>query len=302
MGLVSIIGGMDRKTRTGPKPGGIALRGDTYTVTYEKDGTQYKLFKVIFGRDGSYFVTSPYHPHQKAVVAKVTVNYALESAAVPYKEFIDSGSADDDGKRLKLSHHSDGLIQFSGEGIVSGLDSEGNVRGIGVRSWPLTDPVIGPAFAVVVRGVEEFKLTSKSTDQVCNFAQNELTFVPGASALSVEGYYFTPLWRRFVRRESDGTKTISIVHPCGAILKLKVLLAPDDCALPGFIGLEMYSVLVDEPEVGGDFMLSSSTGNLRRNEEGEVLADGLFCMYPDYDIPVHRSLNFLMRTTPPPQI
>ncbi len=243
---------------------------DSYTVIYEKDRIRYKLFKVIFGMDGSYYITSPYHPSQEALLAKMTINYALQEMKIPFEQAVDLASAEDDEKRIKLSHHRSGLIQFSGQGIVSGQDSEGNIRGVGVMSWPLDEPVIGPAFCVAIRGVEEFKQVGRLRDQVCSFSHTEITPVLGASMLALEGYYFPPSWRRFVRSDSDSTKTISIVHPIGAVLKLKVLLAPDNCALPGFIGLDVYSDRPDEPGVVGGFILSSSTGNLRRNEDGQL--------------------------------
>lgn len=50
---------------------------------------------------------------------------------------------EDAKRRLKLSHHPEGFLQFSGHGVVSGRDAEGHIRGIGVKSWPLYKPTLG---------------------------------------------------------------------------------------------------------------------------------------------------------------
>ncbi len=270
-----------------------------YTVLYEKDGVTYKLCKILFGSDGSYYVTSPYHPAEKAVLLKMTVNYALQETVIPIEQAVDIASAEDDDKRIKLSHHPDGFIQFSGQGILSGKDAEGNIRGIGVMSWPLDHPVRGPAFALSMRGVEKFQQANKVRGEVCLFKHEELTPMPNANVLTMEGYYFPPLWRRFIETSQDGTKTISIVHPAGAVLRLKVIFAPEQCARPGFIGLEMYTDFDDSEDMIDSFILSGSTGNLRENEQGQLLADGIYCMYPRSNIQVRRSVDYILDSIPP---
>jgi hypothetical protein len=115
----------------------VAYDNAKYTVVYEKGGHRYKLCKIFFGSDGSYYVTSPYHPAEGATLLKATVNYALSEMEIPVEQAIDAAAAEDDELRIKLSHHPDGFLQFSGQGIVSGKDADGNIRSIGVMSWPL---------------------------------------------------------------------------------------------------------------------------------------------------------------------
>ena len=270
-----------------------------YTVLYEKDGTIYKLCKILFGSDGSYYVTSPYHSAQKAVLLKMTVNYALQEMMIPVEQAVDVASAEDDDKRLKLSHHPDGFVQFSGQGILSGKDSDGNIRGIGVMSWPLDNPVRGPAFGIAIRGVENFEQANRVSGEACLFKHKELTPMPNANVLFLEGHYFPSLWRRFIETAQDGTKTISIVHPAGAVVRLKVLFAPEQSVRPGFIGLELYTDFDDSEDMIDSFILSGCTGNLRENEQGQLLADGIYCMYPRSNIQVRRNLDYIMRSIPP---
>jgi hypothetical protein len=271
---------------------------NSHTIIYEKNGVKYKLCKLLYAKDGSYSVLSPYHTARKAIIVKATMNYALPEMNVSFEEAIDLAAADDDKKRLKLSHHRSGFIQFSGDGILSGLDDQGNPKGVGVWSWPLETPAHGPAFAITVFGAEHFEQATRIRDEACVFKHEELTLLPDTDRLILEGHYFPAFWRRFVRIQPDGRRIISIVHPDGAVLYLRVLFPGQDCDLQGFFGLELSGMPGDaETHVETGFILSTSTGSLRQTEGGDILGDGLFCMYPRQNIEARRSLDY----TPPTQ-
>lgn len=212
-----------------------------HTVVYEMSGERYKLCKIIYGTDGSYYVTSPYHQAKEAVLLKQTVNYALSKMTLPAEEAIDLASATDDEKRIKLAHHPDGFLQFSGQGMVSGKDTAGNIRGIGVMSWPLDTPISGPAFGLTLFGLEHFEKANKIKDTPLVFTHDELTHMPGPNVFALERHYLPALWRRFVHEKEEGTKTISIVHPAGAVIELKAIFPLEQCALQNFCGLELYT-------------------------------------------------------------
>jgi hypothetical protein len=243
-------------------------------------------------------VTVPYHPAKKAFLLKGTVNYVTwvphtidGGGALSLSTAIDIASAD--GKRIKLTHHPDGFIQFSGYGVVSGKEPDGKIKGIGVQSWPLLHGCRGPAFGIVVYGVEQFEQDRSIGGQKCLFSQEELTVIPGTNGLVLEGHYFPAMWRRFIQTAPDGSKTICIFHPTGNVLRLKVLLPPDRCPIGGFFGLDLFTHVVKFPGVSSGFVIGSSAGNIRKNEKGETLGDGLWCFYPPPDeLPVRRSLDY----------
>lgn len=63
---------------------------------------------------------------------------------------------------MKLSYHTDGFAQFSGESagrITSGIDpTTGEPKGLGLFTNPLTAPIrSGPSVGVTVWGMEEFE-------------------------------------------------------------------------------------------------------------------------------------------------
>jgi hypothetical protein len=272
-----------------------------YTVTYEKGGNKYKLCKVWFGGDGSYYLSSPYHPAQKAALFKMTVNYARQEMSIPTEELVDIASVEDDEKRLKLAHHPDGFIQFSGQGILSGEDPNGTIRGMGVMSWPLDAPMRGPAFVVTIRGIEEFARAEAVVDGPIVFRHEELAVVPGADAFVLEGYYFPDVWRRFIRTDKSGERIILLAHPAGVVIPLKVIFPTERCQRQGIIGLEMYTPPKD-PEAdyaSPSFALSSATGSARRNLQGEIVAEGLYAMYPRSTAQTRRVLDYVMNEIPP---
>jgi hypothetical protein len=97
----------------------------------------------------------------------------------------------------------------------------------------------------------------------------------------------------------EGSKTISIVHPAGALLPLKVLYPGERCALQGFIGLELYTGIDGLIGASSGFSLSGSTGNLRRDQDGHLLGDGIFAVYPGPDVVAQgRSLNLGLSDPP----
>ena len=56
--------------------GGMVPKSVMHTVWYRKENRCYKVIKIGFGGDGSYFVCAPYHPLNTAIVGKIRVNYA----------------------------------------------------------------------------------------------------------------------------------------------------------------------------------------------------------------------------------
>ena len=269
-----------------------------HTVLISAKGKLYKICKIWYGSDGSYYVTVPYHPANRAVLLKLPVNYVASVPTGPDHEYVvsqsealDDGSSDD--ARIKLSHHPDGFAQFSGHGLISGKNPDGSPKGIGIQTWPLEHGCRGPAFSLSVRGIEQFEPAGDKVQNACVLNYDELTVIPGSTRAVIEGHYFPLLWRRFIRTRPDGKKFIPIVHPAGVILELSVLLPGDACPIGGFIGLDFFGSIDHEPSSDSGYCLSSSTGNLRQNEKGEMIGDGLYCMYPRPDgMPTSRSLDY----------
>lgn len=262
-----------------------------HTILLNVNGELFKIAKLFFGPDGSYYLTCPYHEGETAFLTKFTVNYAKPGSIVAASDAIEVALVDDEQRRLKLSHHPDGFLQFSGQGILSGRNQDGSPKGLGIQSWPLHRPIQGPAFGMSIFGYESFARATEASDSDVVFEANEIDVLVSGTSLHLEGHYVPELWRRFVRTSPTGEKFIPILHPAGAVLHLKVLLPDANLATQNFFGMELYSG-TGEFHAESGFIFSGSTGNLRRNEQGELLGDGIYAIYPAGDVDTTQHLNF----------
>lgn len=117
-----------------------------------------KIYKVLSinasPKDGSLIIAFPYCTKNEAYIFQHKYKYnkigisTIKRSEIT-KEFIVNNNT-------KLSIHSSGFVQLSGDGILSGIDiSTGEPNGVGVFSSPLSDPVkSGPTFAYTCWGLE----------------------------------------------------------------------------------------------------------------------------------------------------
>jgi hypothetical protein len=285
------------------------------TIIAINAGRSHKLFKFWFGKDGSFYITAPYHTAGTATLLKRTARYDTgfgQLAATPADATIDVGLLDNDEARVKLSYHRSGFCQFSGPDVLSGIDEDGNIKGIGVyaRALEAIGPRFGPAFIVNVYGLEDFATceTNRAVDVIFNVDDllpfNALSQLPEemletpedrvlpiVESLTIEGFYFNPDFRRFVQRTADGKLVIYNSHPTGVVIPLRVIAAQPDCDLPGFIGLYACRNHVRFETTSG-FSINGPGENYRENAFGERLGDVISCQYPRLSFSKGRSLRY----------
>jgi hypothetical protein len=294
------------------------------TVVAEKEGQLHKIFKVWFGRDGSYYVTVPYHSAKIALLFKRTVSYETPFGQTQYStsdSFVDVAVLDDDEGRLKLAHHPDGFCQFSGQGVLSGKAEDGSARGVAVfaRALRAIGPKFGPVFIVRVHGIEEFEVGSQSEADDIVFRIDDLApptpeslpreaeieetnfRFPERDGLWVEGFYFTPAYRRFIGRDFNGHLAIYMPHPTGIVIPLRVVLAPADCDLPGFLGLYACRVLPRFESASG-FSIAGPAENYRQDSLGNRIGDVISCEFPRITLVDGRSVQYRGREPPNDEI
>lgn len=223
----------------------------------------------------------------------VTWNYAMGEQAVAWRDALDLAGIRNPDHRLKLSHHPSGWIQFSGRGITSGFEDDGSPRGVAVKSWPLSRPILGPAWGTVVRGIEEFEPVKSPRGRWHTFHEERLSPSPQWNTLYLEAFCFPPLWRRFVRLDADGKPTIRIVHPAHVAYDLEVEFVDAKCEIQNFYGFAVYAASNDVQPTPF-FSLGSSSGNMRLNDAGDPVGDGLMAMYPEAPAEMRRELDYWM--------
>jgi len=264
---------------------------ETHTIIVASGKERRKLLKIIYGKDGSLYILSPYHPIPRAVVFKGTVNYSEAESKMHYDELIEVAVVDDDEKRLKLSHHLSGFIQISGDGIVSGIEKDGTVKGIGIQSWRLDGPVAGPAFGVAIYGYECFKKVQQLPKDAHLFLLPDIDTESKKNAIIIECYCFPAAAREKIRQDNNGRDLMQIPNPSGRELTLSVASPPISCECQTFLGIEVRLIDGIEGTPSPSFYLSSSTGNMRTNSKGETLGDAIYCAFPQPKGLAGRSLN-----------
>lgn len=269
-----------------------AEKRGNYRVCFDDGQTVFRVCRILYGGDGSFYVSVPYHPEKKAVLFKIQVNYSRLEQLVGYQEAIDLAQYTDDEVRLKYAHHPDGFIQFSGAGVLSGRNDDGSPKGVGIMSWPLTRPIAGPAFTITIRGIEQFDCAKKIESNDIVFSINQLAIASTPHVLFLEGHYFPAAWTRFIPRSDSDAKELMVAHPSGGVITMKALFPPAGCPIQNFLAIEMYAEQNDSEINGCEIIFSGSTGNIRRNEKGEKLGDGIYYMFPYRDIGTSRSVNY----------
>ncbi len=261
----------------------------SFTVAVPVANKTIKLCKIVYGSDGSYYVSVPYHAFTgDATLVKMTVNYEFEERRVAFSQSIDFAKASGVERAIKLSHHPDGFVQFSGEGILSGPGK----NGLSTNSWKFDNPISGPVFAVFIRDFETFK-SSKIKDVACIFELPEERKIVRPNCARIEGFYFPSTSRKYSKR-IRGREVIQIMHPSGKVLDLQVLEPPNGTSSTGFLAIGCWFEF-DGLEPKQFLNISSSTGNYRFNELGQRIGDGLFCIFPaaSSDEQLARSLNYV---------
>jgi hypothetical protein len=128
-----------------------------------------KITKIIGLNGGGFSVLVPYHKAKSGFLYKLPVNPKTDlepgERGVSYAEVVGFTARD----RVKLSYHTDGFAQFSGENpgnIISGRDPvTGEPKGLGLFTRPLTKPIrTGPSVGITIFGIDDFEAVGERDD------------------------------------------------------------------------------------------------------------------------------------------
>src|ERR1700730_7932890 len=127
-----------------------------------------KITKIIGLNGDGFSVLAPYHKARSGYLNKHLMDLqTLGIRKIPKSEII-SFTAED---RVKLSYHTDGFAQFSGENpgkIISGrAPATGEPKGLGLLTRTLkSPPTSGPSVGVQVWGIDEFEIPRPNEDLI----------------------------------------------------------------------------------------------------------------------------------------
>lgn len=124
-------------------------------------------------------VVTPYHKARSGFLYKMPIHPSSHRTgrySVPLSECVGFTAEN----RVKLSYHTDGFVQFSGEApgqIMSGLDpATGEPKGRALNTQSLAAPIwSGPSVTVTIWGIDEFEET-KEGDEPLVFEPSEFYY------------------------------------------------------------------------------------------------------------------------------
>ncbi len=251
-----------------------------HRVVIEEPAGLRAVCKIETLADGGYTVLAPYHAERQGWLTKFQVNYDQKHMQIALGK-MEHFTADD---RVKLSHHTDGFVQFSGEvagKIRSGRDADtGEPKGLAIMSAPIGKPITsGPTFGLVVWGMDEFRRLDHTRASDLIFRQDDIYYRrcrPGTcNAYHLEGWVFWPeMWAGvrgtlYTLRISVGFRNF---EGSGSNLEFRVIPLP---TTESFLGIMIHRLHVDFPWPSG-FRL----GGPSDRRQGSNLGTTLQAMYP----------------------
>jgi hypothetical protein len=199
---------------------------EKFTISLQENDIDYKISKILFyGNNGGFGVLCPYHSAKSGYLLKYTTGldiYAEYSQETNIKvdEHLQYSASD----RIKLSIHTDGFVQFSGENpqkIISGRDKiTGEPKGLGLFSSPLSKPILsGPTFAITIWGLKEFSKYdgSKVNESAIQFLDQDYEYretnKENYNAYIIEGFVFPPMFWNFSFLDNFNRQIVKFRHP-----------------------------------------------------------------------------------------
>lgn len=239
-------------------------------IEYKK--ISFKLFLLGYSSDGGFFVKDLINDGNKYMVTKMLIPSAhtrkFGKFTVPMKKCENWIVK----KSPKLTHHIDGTVHVSGEGIMSGsYKFFRGYKGVCTQSMDLKkrNNDGGPIFIFHTKNLVESKtkggITIRQRDQIIDYynkPKNE-----DDCSFTLEFFYFS---KEMVMKNLDlSTGTFPFKHINYGIVPLKFIPAPDNS--PGVIGI--LTIISTKFGSDGNFSFSingGATATLKNGEEEHI--------------------------------
>ena len=204
--------------------GVTAFRSERIVLTIGRKATERrKVLQVVFGKDGSLFVTFPYFRHRIGLLSSATI----KGTGRPESQIDLTMGGKIASNDVKYAHHSDGEAHFSQDGKV--------LTHIRRRSVAL-DRQEGHLFTVLINGLEAFDRAARSRDDgKISARRTVLTFQLPADAnpagtLKIVGRRYNASSLRFAKADASVGPFVVTKDPEGHVSQGAILASPADSA------------------------------------------------------------------------
>jgi hypothetical protein len=140
----------------------IRYQSKQFVFIVQVDSNRYKVLQVLFGPDGSLYVSFPYFDNNQGIVSIGALSELFPKTNVKLET---TGRVTTN--KVKFSHHVSGDVQFSQTGKVKTAMKK--------KSLPLND-VQGHIFTFHAQGLHHFEADLKTSDITPSLGRTELSF------------------------------------------------------------------------------------------------------------------------------
>jgi hypothetical protein len=195
-----------------------AFRSRQVVVTINADQHRHKIFQILFGKDGSLYVTFPYFAHTMGILAEVTVTGPPGSSS--NVDLADKGRVA--SHLAKYSHHPDGKAHFS---------QDGKIRTEIRRQSVDLDDQQGHIFTILIQGLRAFTPVASTKENKTSARRTTLTFdvldrFPKAFRIVGRWYWLEDL--HFEPRPPVTGPVVQVADPDGDARNAFIVASPDE--------------------------------------------------------------------------
>jgi hypothetical protein len=142
-------------------------------ICLEENGIIYHITSIYLLPDGSFKIDLPHCPYTEGTIIKFRYKHDTPGlSTTKNKDLIQNFTSN---SRPQLSIHASGFTQFSGPGIISGVDENKLAKGVGIYSNRLVNPIqSGPTSIILFWGLENYKTIKHVTSEDILITQKDL--------------------------------------------------------------------------------------------------------------------------------
>lgn len=239
----------------------------------------YKISSLYLSNDGSFKIDIPYCPYEEGYLMKFRPRYGEFLYLIPEKEFEQKFTAKN---RPQLSIHASGFVQFSGPGVLSGIDKKtGLANGLGIYSNPLNDPIqSGPTCGIVFWGIEFFEKLSGSRKTDLIIRENQIIDRPAEdikrNSYLFEFFVFPEFLARHIRSSTAGKEMTARFpfyrHSPGAIFTFPIIELINHQSFIGILPFKTSTGFANKTKFGFNFGSPSGTNIPNGNDVTQLMA------------------------------
>jgi tetratricopeptide (TPR) repeat protein len=235
------------------------------TIVFEDKYELYKISEITLSSDGSFSLSVPYCRERTGSIYMTYVDLSPHYFKLDAKQMIKSFAVD---RSVKVTMHTSGFVQFSGKGVISGIDrTTGDIKGVGLISSPLEKPIeSGPTIGGMMWGLSSgYTKYAKDAKHPIIFREGDYYYrfasPDNYNCYLLEIFVFPGMMRRQIKEDKFGyymyNQFFQYREQPGAIFKLRVIYLKNISSFLGILVTRSFSQFGEGPH---GYQLGTASG------------------------------------------